>query len=167
MLRILLMRRFRIVSIMCRAYDLFPCSTLERVGCHSICNDLIMSSATESGDKNIHWRCYIHGLFYSTLVDCVNGSADIVFVVDKSTSITDFGFEIYKQLVSDVVSMLPVDGNVRVAMVSFSGQASTVFEFTNDPSHEAIFGEKFAGNSSRLAQYGQTCFFCIVAAPTI
>ena len=83
-------------------------------------------------------------------MECVNGSADIVFVVDKSTSVTDYGFEVYKQLVSDVVSMLPVDGNVRVAMVSFSGQASTVFEFTNSPSHDAILGEKFTGTTRRL-----------------
>ena len=68
-----------------------------------------------------------------------------MFVVDKSSSITDYGFEVYKQLVSDVVSMLPTGGSVRVAMVSFSVEASIVFEFTNNPSSSDILGDQFSG----------------------
>jgi len=78
-------------------------------------------------------------------VDCADGAADIVFVVDKSSSITDYGFEIYKQLVSDVVSMLPMGGSVRAAMVSFSGQASTVFGLTDSPSSNDILADTFTG----------------------
>ncbi|KAI0235881.1 hypothetical protein LSAT2_013568, partial [Lamellibrachia satsuma] len=84
-------------------------------------------------------------------VDCPNGEADIVFVVDKSASITDYGFEILKQLVSDVVSMLPTGGSVRVAMVSFSVQASTVFGFTNNPSASDILGDQFTGGVGVIA----------------
>ena len=83
-------------------------------------------------------------------MECSSGAADIVFVLDKSGSITDYGFEIYKQLISDVVSMLPAGGSVRVAMVSFSVQASTVFGFANSPSASDIFGDKFTGKINRL-----------------
>ena len=85
----------------------------------------------------------------SSSVNCTDSPTDIVFVIDKSNSITNYGFEVYKQLVSDVVSMLPTGGSVRVAMVSFSVEASIVFEFTNDPSSSDILGDIFSGKQLR------------------
>ncbi|KAI0235885.1 hypothetical protein LSAT2_013572 [Lamellibrachia satsuma] len=139
----------------------YPCNVIS-VSCNTApCDDAYSdwSNCSDTCGYGERTRTHVSGdvqtMFCNLIscdpVDCPNGAADIVFVVDKSSSITDYGFEIYKQLVSDVVSMLPAGGNVRVAMVSFSVQASTVFEFTNSPSASDILGDQFTGGFGVVA----------------
>ncbi|KAK2166207.1 hypothetical protein NP493_1332g00043 [Ridgeia piscesae] len=81
--------------------------------------------------------------------ECPDAAADVVFVVDRSSSITNFGFEAAKQIVSDAVSGLPA--GVRVSMVAFSTHANVVFELTDSPSSAAILAPRFTGGSGVLA----------------
>ncbi|KAK2166206.1 hypothetical protein NP493_1332g00041 [Ridgeia piscesae] len=83
--------------------------------------------------------------------DCPDSAADIVFVLDNSNSITNFGFEAAKQIVSDAVSGLP--SGVRVSMIEFSTKTNVVFELTKSPSAAAILAPSFTGGSGILA-YG-------------
>ena len=83
--------------------------------------------------------------------DCPDSAADIVFVLDNSNSITNYGFEAAKQIVSDAVSGLP--SGVRVSMIEFSTKANVVFELTKSPSAAAILAPRFTGGSGIFA-YG-------------
>ena len=85
----------------------------------------------------------------SFAAECPDAAADVVFVVDRSSSITNFGFEAAKQIVSDAVSGLPA--GVRVSMVAFSTHANVVFELTDSPSSAAILAPRFTGGSGVLA----------------
>ncbi|KAI0233223.1 hypothetical protein LSAT2_016521 [Lamellibrachia satsuma] len=81
--------------------------------------------------------------------DCADPAADVVFVVDSSSSMTNFGFEAAKQLVSDAVSGLP--SGVRVSMITFSTTANVAFDLTDAPSAAAILAPKFTGGTGVLA----------------
>ncbi|KAI0233222.1 hypothetical protein LSAT2_016520 [Lamellibrachia satsuma] len=81
--------------------------------------------------------------------DCADPAADVVFVVDSSSSMTNFGFEAAKQLVSDAVSGLP--SGVRVSVITFSTTANVAFDLTDAPSAAAILAPKFTGGCGVLA----------------
>ena len=81
--------------------------------------------------------------------ECPDAAADVVFLVDGSSSMTDFGFEAAKQIVSDAVSGLPA--GVRVSMIAFSTQANVVFEMTDSPTSAAILAPRFTGGNGILA----------------
>ena len=59
----------------------------------------------------------------------------------------DLGFEVMKELIINVVDMLPKGVQVRVAMVSFAVDAQLVFGFTNRPDASEIYGHRFTGNT--------------------
>ena len=76
---------------------------------------------------------------------CANGTADIIFILDASSCVTEVGYEWFKQLASDISSMLPANASVRVAMVSFTTHATTVFGFTNTWSTSDILQHRYTG----------------------
>ena len=70
-----------------------------------------------------------------------------MFVLDRSASMTDFGFEVMKQLMRDVIAMLlPTGAQMRVAAVSFAVDTDIVFGFTNAPDVDYM-QHPFTGNA--------------------
>ena len=78
---------------------------------------------------------------------CDNGAADIMLVIDTSASMKNYGVEVMKQLADDLRSMLPMNQQFRIGMISYAVDVVTVFDFTNSPNASAVFATKFTGNA--------------------
>ena len=70
-----------------------------------------------------------------------------MFLVSKSDAMQDFGFEVMKQLIHDVVEMITTGAQVRVAVVSFVVHPNVVFGFTNTPDVSYILEHTFTGDT--------------------